>query len=144
MNLGELVKKKGADVFTVKVGNTVETALVTMNEKHIGALIALDDDGKVAGIVSERDLLNVCHKCGEVKYVKEIMTPKAKLTTLGPKASIQDAMKVFTKNKIRHLPVMEEEKLLGILSIGDSVKAMLDAMEQENKYLNEYIMGQNI
>lgn len=144
MNLGELVKKKGADVITVKAKNTVETASVTMNEKHIGALIALDDDGKVAGIISERDLLNVCHKCGEVQYVKEIMTPISKMKIAGPKDSLQDAMKIFTENKIRHLPVMEDDNLLGILSIGDSVKAMLDAIETENKYLNEYIMGQNI
>ena len=144
MNLGELVKKKGSDVITVKAKSTVETALVSMNENHIGALMVLDEDGGVAGIISERDFLNVCHKCGEVKYVHEVMTPKEKLKTLGPNASIQEAMQVFTKNKIRHLPIIENDKLLGIISIGDSVKAMLDAIEQENKYLNEYIMGQNI
>jgi CBS domain-containing protein len=144
MNLGELVKKKGSEVISVKVGNTVETALVTMNEKHIGAVIALGEDGKVAGIVSERDLLNICHKCGEVKYVRDIMTPADKLKTLGPKASIREAMKIFTESKIRHLPIMEKDELIGILSIGDSVKALLDTTEQENKYLNEYIMGQNI
>lgn len=144
MNLGELVKKKGADVITVKAKNTVETALVTMNEKHIGALMVLDDDGEIAGIISERDLLMVCHKCGEVKYVHEAMTPKDKLKTLGPKNSIQEAMKVLTTNKIRHLPILEDGKLIGIVSIGDTVKSMLDAIEQENKYLNDYIMGQNI
>ncbi|MDC7228639.1 MAG: CBS domain-containing protein [Spirochaetales bacterium] len=144
MNLGDLLKKKGADVVTVKAKNTVETALVIMNEKHIGAVIALEEDGKMAGILSERDLLNVCHKCGEVKYVHEIMTPRAKVKTLSPKASLQEAMKVFTDARIRHLPIMDGEKLVGIISIGDAVKAMLDAVEQENKYLNEYITGQNI
>jgi CBS domain-containing protein len=144
MNLGELVNKKGAEVTTVKAKNTVETAVVTMNDNHIGALMVLDDKGGVAGIISERDLLMVCHKCGDVKYVSEIMTPKDKLKSLGPHNSIQDAMKIFTEFKIRHLPILEDGKLIGIVSIGDTVKAMLDVMEQENKYLNEYIMGQNI
>ena len=144
MNLGELVNKKGAEVKTVKAKNTVETALVTMNENHIGALMVLDDEGEVAGIISERDFLMVCHKCGDVKYVREIMTPKAKLKTLGSKNSIQEAMKIFTESRIRHLPIIDDGKLVGIISIGDTVKALLDAMEQENKYLNEYIMGQNI
>ncbi len=144
MNLGDLIKKKGVDVVTVKAKNTVETALVTMNEHHIGALMVLDDSGAVAGIISERDFLMVCHKCGDVKYVHEVMTPKEKLISLTSKASIQEAMKIFTEKKIRHLPIIENDKLVGIISIGDTVKAMLDALEQENKYLNEYIMGQDI
>ena len=72
------------------------------------------------------------------------MTPKDKLITLSSKASIQEAMKIFTNSKIRHLPIIDDGKLTGIISIGDTVKAMLDAVEQENKYLNEYIMGQDI
>ena len=113
-------------------------------KKHIGALVVLDEEGQVAGIVSERDFLSVCHKCGDVKYVHEVMTPKEKLVSLDSKSSIQDAMKVFTDNRIRHLPIIDDEKLVGIVSIGDTVKAMLDAVEQENKYLTEYITGQNI
>ncbi len=144
MNLGELIKKKGTEVVTVKSKNTIETALHTMNEKHIGALMVVDDSGEIEGIISERDFLMVCHKCGDVKYVKEIMTPKDKLITLTPKDSLQKAMKIFTEKKIRHLPVTDNGKLSGIISIGDTVKAMLDALEQENKYLNEYIMGQDI
>ena len=144
MNLGELLKKKGVSVETVKANNTVDLALTTMNEKHIGALVVLDDNGDVAGIVSERDFLMVCHKCGDVQYVNEVMTPADKLITLTPKSSIQNAMKVFTDNRIRHLPIMEDGKLMGLVSIGDTVKAMLDAVEQENKYLTEYITGQNM
>ncbi|HAK47432.1 MAG TPA: histidine kinase [Spirochaeta sp.] len=144
MNLGELVKKKGAEVFSVKAKNTVATALVAMNEKHIGAMLVLDEEGKLAGIITERDLLMVCHKCGEVKYVHELMTAKDKLFCLNPKDSIQDAMKLMTSKKVRHLPILEGDALVGIVSIGDIVKELLEEVEQENKYLNEYITGQNI
>ena len=115
-----------------------------MNEKHIGALMVLDENGEVAGIVSERDFLMVCHKCGDIKYVHEVMTPKDKLFSLSSKDTLQQAMKIFTEKRIRHLPILDDGKLSGIISIGDTVKAMLDAVEQENKYLNEYIMGQDI
>lgn len=144
MNIGELVNKKGADVITVEADSSLETALVTMNDNHIGALMVLDDAGGIAGIISERDFLMVCHKCGHMIYVHEIMTPKEKLKTISPKNSIQEAMKIFTESRIRHLPVIEDGKLVGMVSIGDTVKALLDAMKQENKYLNEYIMGQNV
>ncbi len=144
MNLGNLIEKKGADIYTVKTNDTIETALATLNEKQIGALIVLDAQGEIAGIVGERDFLMICHKCGEKKYVHEIMTPKDKLVTLNSKDSIQTAMKTFTEKKMRHLPVVEHGKLVGLVSIGDSVKELLDAMEEENKYLTEYIMGQNI
>lgn len=144
MNLGELVKKKGSSVETISVNSKFDEALTKMNDKHIGALIVVDEKGGVAGIISERDLLMVCSKCGDNRPVSALMTPKEKLITLGLKASIQDAMKIFTEKKIRHLPIMNEGKLEGMISIGDAVKAMLDAIEQDNKYLNEYIMGQNV
>ena len=144
MNIGELIKKKGGVVETVKVDTDLDSALEKMNSKHIGALMVLGQEGNVAGIVSERDFMHVCNKCGEAKQVSELMTVFEKLVILNPKESLQDAMKKFTDNRVRHLPVMDDEKLVGIVSIGDAVKELLDQVEQENKYLNEYIMGQNI
>lgn len=144
MNIGELIKKKGAEVQTVKVDTDLDSALEILNSKHIGALMVLDQAGEIAGIVSERDFMNVCNKCGQAHEVSELMTPVEKLVTLSTKDSLQDSMKKFTDNRVRHLPVIEDKKLLGIVSIGDAVKELLEAVEQENKYLNEYIMGQNI
>jgi CBS domain-containing protein len=144
MNLGELAKVKGGPVETIDVNSKFDDAIAKMNDKHIGALMVVDDKGEVAGIISERDLLLVCSKCGDSRPVSALMTPKEKLISLGSKASIQDAMKIFTEKKIRHLPIIDDGKLVGIVSIGDAVKAMLEAIEQDNKYLNEYIMGQDV
>lgn len=144
MKIGELVAKKGASVETVKTGDNLKTAITKMNDKHVGSLMVLDDAGKIAGIVSERDFMQVCAQCGEGIFVNELMTPVSKLVTINPKDSLQDAMKKFTEKRIRHLPVIDNGNLVGILSIGDAVKSLLDAVAQENKYLNEYIMGQNI
>ena len=139
MNVGEIVKKKGHEVITISIDASFDQARKLMNDKHIGALMVLDKNSTVAGIVTERDLLSKM----EEKEVKKMMTPVAQLTTLKPGEPLQKAMKIFTEKKIRHLPVMEEGKLLGMLSIGDAVKNLLDAVELENKYLKEYIMGQD-
>ena len=144
MNLGELLKKKGNVVETVRPDDKVGEALVKLNDKHIGALMVVDDNDQVAGIISERDLLMICADCAQNQKVSEFMTPKEKLQSLGLKDSLQNAMKIFTEKRIRHLPIMEGGKLAGIVSIGDAVKALLDAVELENKYLKEYIMGQDI
>ncbi|MBI9107042.1 MAG: CBS domain-containing protein [Spirochaetales bacterium] len=144
MNLGELLKKKGTAVETISADDKIGDALLKLNEKHIGALMVVDANGRVEGIISERDLLMICSDCAKDQKVSEFMTGKDKLLSLGLKDSLQKAMQIFTEKRIRHLPILEGEKLVGIISIGDAVKALLDAVELENKYLKEYIMGQDI
>jgi len=139
MSVGELIKKKGKDVITITSNASYDDARAMMNEKHIGALMVVDGDA-VQGIVTERDLLS---KMGSATSVEKLMTPKANLTTLVHGDTLQTAMKIFTEKRIRHLPVMNGETLEGIVSIGDAVKTLLDQVELENKYLKEYIMGQD-
>ena len=141
MHIEELLEKKGLSVETIKIEETLKSAINIMNEKHIGALIAVDDNGAVAGIISERDLLMVCSDCDHNRTVKDQMTPRSKLVTLKKNDTLRIAMKIFTEKKIRHLPVLEGEKLIGIISIGDVVKELLEVVEEENKYLKEYVMG---
>ncbi len=143
MRIDELLEKKGLLVETININESLITAIKKMNEKHIGALIAVEDNGDIAGILSERDLLMVCSDCTPDITVKEQMTPKSKLITLKMKDTLRTAMKIFTEKKIRHLPVLEGNKLAGIISIGDVVKELLEVVEEENKYLKEYVMGQN-
>jgi len=146
MRIDELLEKKGLVVETIKTKEFLKTAIKVMNEKHIGALITVEDNGAVAGILSERDLLLICSDCAPDKnrIVKDHMTPRSKLITLKMEDNLQTAMKYFTEKKIRHLPVLDGEKLTGIISIGDVVKELLEVVEEENKYLKEYVMGQNI
>lgn len=141
MRIDELLEKKGLSVETINANENLVASMKIMNEKHIGALIAVDDNGDIAGILSERDLLMVCSNCTPDRTVKDQMTPKSKLITLKKEDTLRIAMKIFTEKKIRHLPVLEGEKLIGIISIGDVVKELLDVVEEENKYLKEYVMG---
>lgn len=141
MRIDELLEKKGLSVETISVNENLILAIKMMNEKHIGALITVENNGDLAGIISERDLLRVCIDCAPNQTVKDQMTPKSKLITLKLKDTLRTAMKIFTEKKIRHLPVLESEKLVGIISIGDVVKELLEVAEEENKYLKEYVMG---
>ncbi len=141
MRIDELLEKKGITVETINENEKLTAAINKMNEKHIGALIAVKDSGDITGILSERDLLMVCSNCTPDKSVKDQMTPRNKLTTLKMGDTLRTAMKIFTEKKIRHLPVLDGEKLTGIISIGDVVKELLDIVEEENKYLKEYVMG---
>ena len=141
MRIDELLEKKGMTVETINENEKLKAAITKMNEKHIGALIAVEDSGDIAGIISERDLLMVCTNCTPDKSVKDQMTPGNKLVTLKMEDTLRTAMKIFTEKKIRHLPVLNSEKLAGIISIGDVVKELLDVVEEENKYLKEYVMG---
>lgn len=143
MNVGDLLKKKGQDVITISADNSFDDARTLMNQKRIGALMVVNKDNSIAGIVTERDLLSKMDQAKGGGSVVKLMTPKDTLITLAAGDSLQKAMKIFTDKRIRHLPVMDGDKLLGMLSIGDAVKALLDAVELENKYLKEYIMGQD-
>ncbi|MCK5198970.1 MAG: CBS domain-containing protein [Spirochaetales bacterium] len=143
MRIEELLEKKGLSVETINIDEKLISAIKIMNEKHIGALITVEENGDIAGIISERDLLMVCSDCAPDKTIKDQMTPKSKLITLKMEDTLRTAMKIFTEKKIRHLPVLKGEKLAGIISIGDVVKELLDVVEEENKYLKEYVMGQN-
>ncbi|MCF6334792.1 MAG: CBS domain-containing protein [Spirochaetales bacterium] len=144
MKIYELLEKKGLTVETINIDETLVSAIKKMNALHIGALIVLNNNKDIAGILSERDLLKICNECAPDKTVKEQMTPKSRLITLSLEDTLRVAMKIFTEKKIRHLPVLKGEELAGIISIGDVVKELLEVVEEENKYLKEYVMGQNI
>lgn len=144
MQIEELLEKKGLFVETINENEKIVSAIKIMNEKRIGALVVVEDSGDIAGIISERDLLMVCVECSPKMMVKEQMTPKSGLYTLNSNDSLRTAMEIFTEKNIRHLPVLEKEKLIGIISIRDVVRELLQIVEEENKYLKEYVMGENI
>ncbi len=144
MNIGDVLKKKGTEIFTVNKEDTICSALEKLNKKHIGALIVMDNE-TVAGILTERDILKKTYdKQGIIKGAKiyEFMTPAEKFINANKKNSIQEIMESMTKNKIRHMPIFEGEKLIGIVSIGDMVKMILELAETENEHLKAYFYGQ--
>jgi CBS domain-containing protein len=114
-----------------------------MLDKNVTALLVMK--GKdLEGIISQRDVMRICHVSAnspkELK-VRDFMTRFELLYTCGPEDTIEKLMDTMTEKRIKHIPVIKDEKLLGVISIGDIVKNLLDAARSDNKLLNDYISG---
>jgi CBS domain-containing protein len=140
----EILQQKGHDVWTISPKATVMEALKLMDEKHIGALVVTHDD-QVVGIISERDYARKVVLRGKSSmntHVKEIMTDK--VYYVGLKTTAEECLILTTQQSIRHLPVLDNEKLVGLISIGDVVKSVIGEQETEIRQLSEYITGKYI
>ena len=138
--LRQLLQAKGSNVHAINPDARVFDALKLMAEKDVGALVVLDDKGKLAGIISERDYARKVILLGKSSHdisVREIMS--AKVVTVEPTQSVEDCMAVMTNRRIRHLPVTDGDRLIGLLSIGDLVKEVIADQEQTIKQLESYI-----
>jgi CBS domain-containing protein len=137
----QLLASKGYEVWSTGPEDTVYDALKLMAEKNIGALLVLDS-GKIVGIVSERDYARKVILKGKASAktpVSEIMT--SDLVTVEPQMSVKKALSLMTDRHIRHLPVLEEGQLAGIVSIGDLVKTIIAEQELFISQLESYIAG---
>lgn len=142
MKVREILAIKGEHVHTIEPDRTVLDAVALLVEHGIGALLVREAGGAVAGIISERDVLREClHRSAELGRIRvgDVMTRDLVVCVLDDE--VDYAMGIITKNRIRHLPVMDDNRVAGMISIGDLVKASLDAAEYENRYLKEYITG---
>src|ERR1035437_3718765 len=137
----EILNKKGGLTWSVPFDATVFEALLIMDEKDIGAVLVMDG-GRIKGIFSQRDYARKVELHGKLsKYtpVSEIMSDK--IIFVMPSQSIEECMTIMTNKKIRHLPVFENTKLLGIISIGDVVNAILDEKDTVISELTRFIQG---
>jgi CBS domain-containing protein len=135
----QLLAGKGGAVFQVAPDATVFDAIKMMAEKSVGALLVLDH-GRLAGIISERDYARkvILHgKSSHEVKVNEIMTTQVE--TVSPEDSTEDCMAAMTAKHIRHLPVIEGDKVIGVLSIGDLVKEVIAEQQQTIQQLESYI-----
>lgn len=135
-----LLRVKGSDVWSVAPNATIRSALEVMAEKDIGALLVVEDK-KVRGIFSERDYAREVLK-KEVTLdtpVSAVMT--ADVITITPEHTIEDCMQLMTKHRIRHLPVLDNGRLCGVISIGDVVKTTINDRENMIRSLEHYIEG---
>ncbi len=142
MKLQDIIEKKNGNVVSIGSRSTVYEAAKLLRQHKIGALLVLGDDRKLAGIITERDILRECAENVEKltkKLVQEAMSKDLIIGLL--EDTVQYSMGIMTKNKMRHLPVMEKERILGIVSLGDLVKSQLEDIEFENRHLKEYIHG---
>jgi CBS domain-containing protein len=134
-----LLNRKGRAVWSVRPEQTVYEAIEMMAEKSVGALLVISD-GKLAGIISERDYarkLILKGKSSKTAVVREIMTSPVIFGT--PAQAVDECMEIMTGHRIRHLPVMENEKVLGVVSIGDLVKWIVSEQEETIEHLHNYI-----
>jgi CBS domain-containing protein len=142
MKVRMMLSTKGGKVVTARSDTTVETAIRMLKLEGIGALVVSDDGGKILGILSERDVVRALVEHGGdlmTMPVSKLMTRAVK--TCAPDANIQEVMSEMTRSRIRHLPVVENGKLCGIISIGDVVKNRLEELETETTVLRDYIGG---
>lgn len=142
--VGDLLRIKGAKVETITAAEPILEAVRRMSEHHIGCLAVVTKAGKLSGILSERDCLWKVFAQGSsprTKLVKEAMTPIAQMRTVTPSQSIEDCMELMTTRRHRHLPVLDDGKLAGLISIGDVVKHMIDAQQATIQSLEKYITG---
>ena len=140
MNVSQLLQTKGTDVFTSGVDTTINEIVETLGEKKIGAVVVTDDGGAVQGIVSERDVVRGLRQYGpEIlkEPVSKLMTRN--VITCGLDDKVDRLMQQMTEHRIRHLPVIDDGALAGLISIGDAVKFRVDELENETNMLREYI-----
>ncbi|WP_018656517.1 CBS domain-containing protein [Actinomadura flavalba] len=140
MRIRDILRNKGDAVATVAPGTTVRDLLELLSERNIGAAVVSADGASVDGIVSERDVVRRLHERGAdllAAPVSEIMT--ARVETCGPDAVVDDVRGIMTEHRFRHLPVVQDGRLAGIVSIGDVVKSAIDVLESEREHLVGYI-----
>ena len=140
MQVENILQSKGHTVYTVEAGAPLSEAVRILNAHKIGAVVVVDAKGKVAGILSERDIVRRLDKDPVellASPVRNAMTTKVITTTSA--ASVSDLMEQMTRHRIRHIPIVEAGKLTGIVSIGDVVKRKIEEAEQEATALKQYI-----
>jgi CBS domain-containing protein len=141
ITLNQLLKSKGYEIWSTTPDATIYEALKILAEKDIGALLVIED-GNLVGIFSERDYAREVAKLGKLSLdtrVKEIMT--SKVVSVRKEQSVEDCMTLMTEKRIRHLPVFDGTLLVGVISIGDVVKAVISDQRFLIDQLENYITG---
>jgi CBS domain-containing protein len=141
MFVSDVLSQKGNAVFTVIPATSVADLSQQLSSRRIGSVLVLDVDGSVSGIVSERDLVRALARHGAAALeleARQVMTRD--VVTCDPDDSIDGVMKTMTEGRFRHLPVVRRGELLGLVSIGDVVKARLEETRHETEALKAYIV----
>ena len=139
--LTDLLAEKGRQLYTIRKGASVAEAVHEMNLKGVGALLVMDGD-RPAGVFTERDvLIRVVDADRDpvLTRVVEVMTPDPVVVDL--RTRVEDAMSIMTERRFRHLPVMDDGHVIGLVSIGDLMRWLTEHLEEEMQHMTEYITG---
>ncbi|MGL3001167.1 CBS domain-containing protein [Flavobacterium sp. RSSB_23] len=139
MTVNQILSTKGKDVYSILSTNTVYEALTVMSEKNIGAILIIEE-GVLKGILSERDYARkivLKSKSSKKALVSEIMVTE--VFTVSPSDKLEYCMELMSTKRVRHLPVVENDVVIGIISISDVVKAIIEMQKETIAHLNSYI-----
>jgi CBS domain-containing protein len=140
MIVSQILKSKGGQVYSASKETKIIDISRLLADKRIGAAVIIDESRFVKGIISERDIIRGIHKYGEQVLIMPAETLMTKnVITRDKDAHIDELMKEMTKSRIRHVPILENGKLLGLISIGDVVKNRVEELQAEGDMLREYI-----
>ncbi|MCL5992287.1 MAG: CBS domain-containing protein [Bacteroidetes bacterium] len=142
MKVRDILKTKGPEVFTIGEDKALSDAISILVNNKIGVLLVLNNEAKIMGILSERDIIKELHNKPETCWkskVWDVMTKKVIVVEAEDDTDYVET--VMTENRIRHLPVVHNKVLVGLISIGDIVKIQLSSTRYDNKYLMDYISG---
>ena len=136
MTVHSILTRKGSTVCTIEPTASIADAAKSLADHGIGALVVMGDEGQTVGIISERDIVRAVSAALKTRAA-EVMTRK--VTICSRNDNLVDLMRRMTEGKFRHFPVVEEGRLVGIVSIGDVVKSRLEELQQESNAMSEYI-----
>jgi len=142
MSIAAILKVKGSDVVRVGPETPVRVVIQTMGDRRIGAVLIMNKAAQLLGIVSERDIVHALARQGPSAMELSASALMSEVRwTVTPAGSIADAMRIMTNHRVRHLPVLEDGVLVGLVSIGDIVKARLDRQAHEVESLRAHVGG---
>ena len=142
MFVSDILSQKGGLVFTVTPGTSVAQIAQQLTTRRIGSVLVMADADRVAGVVSERDIVRVLARHGAAALeleARQVMTRD--VVSCHPDDSIEHVMELMTQGRFRHLPVMDHDELIGLISIGDVVKTRLEETRHETEALKAYIVA---
>lgn len=142
MTVRSILEGKGGEVVTLRASVTVDAAVKLLAERRIGAVVITDSEGRIEGILSERDVVRAIAGEGHAalaRPVSALMT--APVRTCREDSSVNEVMQEMTRRRFRHLPVERDGRLVGIVSIGDVVKRRIEDVEREAQDIREYIVS---
>lgn len=142
MKVSQLLETKGNDVSTISQERSISDAIALLKERSIGALVVTGATTPLVGIFSERDVVRAFAVSGEKALTQKVADLMSRdVVTCTTSTDVNELMTTMTERRFRHVPVVEEERLIGLVSIGDVVKARLDELELDKRYLLDYVSG---
>ncbi len=142
MKVSRILQRKSGDIASVDPERSIPDVVAMLCQRDIGAVLVLDAEGQMVGIVSERDIVRALDEHGpDLSGLRASDLMTREVTHCDPGHDINDIMRHMTEGRFRHMPVLDDGRLVGVISIGDAVRARIEELEREREALQNYIAG---